>query len=233
MAPPDPGEVQVWCSLLRCKPQVLSRLELVLSREERERAARFRTSELRDRFTLSRVVLRQILGGCLGVAPGRVDFTSDAKGKPRLAEEGGIDFNLAHTADLMVLAVTRGMEVGVDVERVRRLPDSYGIARRFFTPRESDWLQQQTGEELDRAFFNLWTRKEAVLKATGAGISGGLESIELLDHDRRFVPLVSHGEHGTMWALQALEPAEGFVAALALPSNTVPDKLRTASFEPA
>lgn len=165
------------------------------------------------------------------MAPERVAFETDARGKPRLATESGVEFNLAHSADLMVLAVTRGVAVGVDVERVRPMNDAQGIARRFFTPREADWLQYQKGAELERAFFNAWTRKEAILKATGEGISSGLASIELLDADGQFLPLISHGLHGAMWALHALEPATGFVAALALPFHATKTELRTASFE--
>ncbi len=235
-APPEPGTVHVWCSVLRCGPEVLSGLDRLLSPDETHRASRFRNTELRRRFVVSRGVLRRVLAGCLNTNPGELTFTSDANGKPHLAKERALQFNLAHTADLMLLAVTRGAPLGVDVERIRRLSDPRGIARRFFSAREADWLCQVNAAELDRAFFRLWTRKEAILKATGEGISSGLNSIELLDahhHLQETVRRHPSNPEATSWVLTELEPASGFVASLALPATAGRPVLHTATFQPA
>lgn len=232
VGPPVPGRVQLWCGLLHCEPTVLAEISRLLAPDEIQRASQFRTETLRQRFVTSRGVLRTILGKCLDVAPEQVRFETDAKGKPRLVESAGVEFNLAHSADLLLLAVTRGVTVGVDVERIRRLNNSQAIARRFFTKREADWLQDRTDGQLDRAFFDLWTRKEAVLKATGEGISGGLASLELLRPDGSFNDTVVSEPRGSPagdWAVYELEPALGFVGALALPGSAGPIALQKAS----
>jgi 4'-phosphopantetheinyl transferase len=181
---------------------------------------------------VSRILLRRVLGACLARPADRLEFITDANGKPHLADAAGLHFNLAHTGDLMVLAVTAGSPVGVDVERVRELKDACGIARRFFTARESGWLQGRRGKGLSLAFFRLWTRKEAILKATGEGLSRGLEVLELLDKRGRLLPSVSRGSPGAVWRLHALEPAAGFVAALAVPADRGDVRLKMATCRP-
>jgi len=233
--PPASGTVQIWCSLLQSEAARQAESEPWLAPEELERAGRFRTATLRQRFVASRGILRRILGRCLDLAPGQVRFETDPRGKPRLLAGGDIEFNLAHTHDLMLLAVTRRWPVGVDVERIRRLNDAPGIARRFFTQREADWLQRVSEGRIDRAFFDLWTRKEAILKATGAGLSGGLAALELLAPDGTYKGTVvdeSARCKGATWVFTELEPAAGFVGALALPDDARKARLHTATFAP-
>ncbi len=223
--PPAPGAVAVWCALLQCDTRQLVEPGPPLSLDEQARALKFLSEELRQRYVASRVIVRRILGACLGVAPERVPMRSDAKGKPHLAGDCGVQFNLAHSSDLLVVAVAQGLPVGVDVERVRPLNDAPSIARRFFTRSEADWLEAQEGADGDRSFFRLWTRKEAALKATGEGISSGLNSIELLDDAGAFKNTVvrNAGDAAqTVWTLRELEPARGFVGALAWPAGTGP-----------
>lgn len=230
--PAQAGILQVWCGILRCELKALGRLERLLSEDEVQRASRLRSVALRHRFVVSRSLLRIVLGRCLDTAPEDLRFGWDVGGKPHLANDRDVEFNLAHTGDLMLLALTRSMPVGVDVERVRRLNDPVGIARRFFTAREADWLQRRTRDELNRAFFRLWTRKEAVLKAGGEGISSGLESLELLDADGWFSDLVmrQHKDSAaTKWSVMELHPAIGFLGALAVPGDAGRVELRTAT----
>ena len=234
MKPPGPGVVQVWCARLRGEPGMVVELERTLSVEEGRRAAGLLTEELRHRFVISHGVLRQILGKCLEVTPKQVRFQTDAKGKPRLLGSPGFEFNLSHTADLMLLAVTYAVPVGVDVERIRRLKDSRALARRFFSKREADWLQRQNDGELDRAFFRMWTRKEAILKAIGDDIWRGLASHELLKIDGSLNDTVtdeSKGRAGEVWAVHELEPATGFVGALAVPDRVVGVQFQKAAFQ--
>jgi len=234
--PPGEHTVQVWCSVLRCEPQAIPRFQSTLPTDERERASRFRTEELRHRFIVSRIVLRRILSGSLGVEPDRIQLRTDADGKPCLADSCGIEFNLAHTGDLMLVAVTCGIPVGVDVERIRQLNDSQAIARRFFTQREANWLQRVNAAGLNRAFFSLWTRKEAILKATGEGISSGLDSLELLNDDESFRQSVARGGRDSAekwWILRELDPAVGFVGALALPVTAGRLQLQAATIQAA
>jgi 4'-phosphopantetheinyl transferase len=225
LLPPPAGGVAVWGAWLSGNARPTSApAGMGLAAEEQARALKFLTAELRQRYVASRLVVRRLLGACLGLAPERVPIQSDARGKPHL-EGGGFEFNLAHSGDLLLVAVAKRMPVGVDVERVRPLRDATAIARRFFTAREADWLETRSGAERGRAFFRLWTRKEAVLKATGEGISSGLNTIELLDHTGAFKDTVARGGGGvdaTGWRLKELDPARGFIGALAWPAQAGP-----------
>jgi 4'-phosphopantetheinyl transferase len=229
VSPPPDGTVLVCCALLGGEGRDFAQAARVLSAEERQRAGRFLTGEPRRRYVVSRLVLRRILGACLGVAPDQVRIESNMLGKPQLAGGERIDFNLAHSGDLLLVAVARAIRVGVDVERIRPLNDAQAIARRFFSPHEADWLQERQDAERDRAFFRLWTRKEAVLKATGEGISSGLDTISVLGADGTFPDTVRRrgaGVEEAVWALIELEPANGFVGALACPAQARPVELR-------
>lgn len=172
-----------------------------LSASERAAAARFRFPRDRTRATASRAGLRRLLGGYLGVPPGSLVFAVGAEGKPRLAGAGAVCFNLSHSGIYAAAAVSRGREVGIDVEKIR--PDASGrdIAARFFSGEEQVWLDATPGVE---AFFRLWTAKEAVLKAMGTGLSTGLRRLS-----------VRPGEDAPPWNLRELELVAGYAAAVA------------------
>jgi 4'-phosphopantetheinyl transferase len=114
--------------------------------------------------------------------------------------------------------------VGVDVERIRTLSDAEGVAGRFFSERESNGLKALSANQRPAAFFNLWTRKEAWLKATGDGIGGGLNQVEVTfeaDEPARLISLFGNAESARDWSLIALNPAPEFVGALAVPAREV------------
>ena len=235
MAAPPPRTVHVWCVLLHGVPAGPRQAEEWLSDAERERAARFRSGDLRGRHVASRLALRGILGHCLGVRPNHVAFETLPRGKPRLADSSQLEFNRAHSGDLMLLAVTRDMPVGIDVERIRPINDALGIARRFFTRREAQWLEQRDPGDADQAFFRLWTRKEAILKASGEGISNTLATLELLNTDGTFRQSVegSSAMPERVWNLREVDPARRFMGAMALPDLAHQVEVRTAAWPPA
>jgi 4'-phosphopantetheinyl transferase len=126
---------------------------------------------------------------------------------------------------LLLVAVARTWEIGIDVERIRPLPDAEGIAERFFTRRESEDLRELPAAQKLPAFFTLWTRKEAWLKATGDGITDCLSQLEvpfLAGEPTRLISLPSKTEVAHKdWTLRELTPALGFVGALAAPTNDI------------
>lgn len=156
-----------------------------LTEAERERARRYRSAEAQAQFVICRGALRRWLSKCLGVPPRAVALTLNAQGKPLLAEHRGemssaLHFNVAHTSGRGLLALAR-RPVGVDVERLRPLADLDGLLRRYFTPREQAACRQSnTGDRLE-VFFQLWTGKEAVIKAAGLSIAA-LGEFELQWH---------------------------------------------------
>lgn len=216
-APPD-GVVQVWSVSLWCRGEIAAEHCRVLSAEEVERANRFRTEMLRRRYVLSRIALRRILAGCLGLAPDAVMYErADEQGKPRLGGASGLEFNLSHSGDLMLIAIGSRHPVGVDVEQIRPVKSIQSLATRFFTPLEAAWLQQKSGDNLEQGFFRIWTRKEAFLKATGEGIGGGLQSVEVLDGAGQFSDGVTRqGSPPATMSVIELHPADGYVGALAV-----------------
>jgi 4'-phosphopantetheinyl transferase len=120
--------------------------------------------------------LRVLLGRYLGLEPGAVDFAYGEQGKPAVAAGDGLEFNLARSGSLAVVAVTAGLPVGVDVERIRPGVADDTVAEHFFSPTEVAALRRLPGHDRDRAFLACWTRKEAFLKGKGLGLSAPLDA---------------------------------------------------------
>ena len=225
--PPLAGaEVHVWAAPLELPEARLAVIVAMLSPDEQVRAARFHFERDRGRFIAGRGFLRALLGRYLQTEPAQLQFSYSPRGKPSLAApaNNGLHFNLAHSDALALLAVTRACPVGVDVERINPLRDAEGITERFFSPRESAALKALPADQKPAAFFNLWTRKEAWLKATGDGISEFLSKSEvsfLPDEPARFLSILGDTQAAAAWTLEDLKPAEGFKAALAAPVQGV------------
>jgi 4'-phosphopantetheinyl transferase len=153
----------------------------VLSLDECERAARFRFDIHRNRYIAGRGALRYALGAVAGVEADQLEFAYSSHGKPELKSPGaaGLHFNLSHSENRAVLGVTRAGPVGVDVERINPERGNPAIARRFFASQEIADLDCLTGGAYTNGFFECWARKEAVLKAVGTGIAGGLSSFSV------------------------------------------------------
>ena len=176
-APLAEGEIHLWLADL-CVPEPrLAALAATLSADEQERAGRFRFPEHRDRFIAARGGLRELLSAYLGVAAATLRFQQEARGKPALVDNAAnLHFNLSHSGDRVLYAVAR-RAVGVDLEIIERRVDITAVAERICTAREWSAFQTLSAERQREAFFTCWTRKEAVAKATGAGLAGGLNTL--------------------------------------------------------
>jgi 4'-phosphopantetheinyl transferase len=217
-------EVHLWSAALERPTDEVDRLVGMLTPDERDRAKRFRHRQLHDHFVLARGTLRLLLSRYTGIEPAAVRFRFGPQGKPYLAEPdwAWLQFNVSHSHGLALYAFTRQIEVGVDVEQVRPFND-LGFAERFFTPGEVDALRRVEPERRTEVFFHAWTRKEAILKATGEGIAYGLEHVEVTVHPEdapRIVRLNGDPQPAAHWFLCALTPASGYVGAVALPHRT-------------
>jgi 4'-phosphopantetheinyl transferase len=151
-----------------------------LDEAERARAARFVFERHRRWYTAARTALRGILGAYLGLGAAAVPIEIAPLGRPRLAvaasasadgDAPALDFNLSHCDALALVAVARHGPLGVDVERVRTMDDALALAERHFVADEIEQVAQASGAARAAAFFTCWTRKEAVLKSTGVGLS--------------------------------------------------------------
>ena len=198
-----------------------SALHELLSEDERARAARFKVEHARRSFIVSRGFLRTILADALGCAPETIRFGEGQHGKPFLAgahSESGIDFNVSHSGDLFLYAVSRGRTLGVDVERNKKEREIEKLAQRYFAPAEARrLLEEATPEERLDSFYRCWTRKEAYLKAKGTGLTTKLDAFEVT-----FLPGVPPamlhtevpGEDPAVWNVFDVPVPEGYVAAL-------------------
>jgi 4'-phosphopantetheinyl transferase len=214
-----PREVHVWRFTLDPSAGFLDYLRTTLNESESLRAGRFRTETLRRRFVAGRGGLRIILGAYLVAPPGSVAFAYGEHGKPRLSDPTTLEFNLAHTHNLALCAVTALGAVGVDVEYDRPIENSERIVSRFFSPREQAEFLEVPGSERSGAFFRGWSRKEAFLKATGTGLATELDSFDVeLGHGpggllRRVGDDPAEAER---WSMFDVDAGPGFTAALAV-----------------
>jgi 4'-phosphopantetheinyl transferase len=168
------NDVHLWAAHLDLRLKALAHMAAILSEEEQERAGHFRFERHHNRFIAARGFLRSLLAIYLECAPDELQFEYDQNGKPALTgtfAASGLAFNLAHSQDLALIAVTRLGPIGVDVEQIRPMADADELVERFFSPRENALFRTLPDDQKNAAFFKLWTRKEAWLKATGEGIS--------------------------------------------------------------
>jgi 4'-phosphopantetheinyl transferase len=214
-------EIHLWCAALSEFTSELQPLNALLSSAEMERAERFRFLKDRHHFVARRGVLRSILGRYLGRPPSKIDFCGGRFGKPEIKGElvrGGLRFSVSHSGDLAVYAVTRTCPIGVDVEYIRPFPHLEEIALRFFSPRETKVLMSLPREHRMEVFFSYWTRKEALLKATGEGIGEGLAKVEVALtpwHEADTIQTVEESEDRIRWQLRSFSPASGYIGAIA------------------
>jgi 4'-phosphopantetheinyl transferase len=189
-----------------------------LSTDEAVRAARLHRPQDRELFVRGRAWLRSVLGDYLGVPPHEVRFVIGEHGKPALAApHAWLRINLSHTGSLALLALTRAGAVGIDVEAIRAMSDVAAIARRQFASSEwLRWSQLPPAQQLS-AFYACWTRKEAFVKAVGAGLSLPLDGFEVAFEPARPAALLSidgSPQQAADWSMWAFEPLPGFCAAV-------------------
>ncbi len=193
-----------------------------LSAEEIDRAQRFIRKSDQDRYVFAHGVLRSVLGAYLGCAPHKLIFENKQYYKPRLVSHSGgndIQFNLSHSGDMILIAVTRGPAVGIDVEHMRRIPDVLQIVNRFFSADERELLNTLSSEDFDEGFFTYWTSKEAFLKGMGKGLSYPLDKFSIIFPNEGSAGVIYvHDDpiNAHCWKIIRLSPGPGYSGALAI-----------------
>jgi|SRR5271170_1875167 len=200
--------VDVYCYSLEVDAARRSALEKFLTLDERNRAARFHFEEHRRYFIAARGMLRELLGRYLAVDATAIEFSYNPHGKPAV---DGLYFNLSHSDNMALFAISRTREVGVDIERINPSFAGEQIPEQYFSPAEVKILRSLPKERQTEAFFNCWTRKEAYVKARGLGLSLELHSFEVSLAPGEPAAFL-RGVEG--WSIEALEPAPGFAAAV-------------------
>jgi 4'-phosphopantetheinyl transferase len=198
------------------------RLAQVLADDERARAERFRFERDRTRFVVGRGTLRTILSRYLCSVPEGTHFCYGEYGKPALAQ-GDIRFNLAHSQDLALYAIVRGQEIGVDLECIHPIAEIDQIVGRYFSARERAVFRVFPARQIPETFLRFWVCKEAYLKAVGCGLSGPLDMVEVSlawGERPRFLNIAADPVKAGRWHLHPLEPAPGYVAAVAIEGHS-------------
>ncbi len=213
----ETGAVHVWRTSLDQPFQSLERFRRMLEPDELNRASRFHFEKHRQHFIVARGFLRSVLGRYLKMHPEALRFSYGAYGKPALASEHVLRFNLSHSHEVALLAVTLNVDLGVDVEHIRADFASEEIARRFFSRAEVEVFNALSQEERVEAFFRCWTRKEAYIKAIGKGLSQALDAFDVtLAPGVQAALLRADEDNVERWWMSNVEVGEGYAGALAV-----------------
>lgn len=213
----QPG-LHVWRILLNQGERVIQLLGNALSPDEHARAERYYFARDRLKFIVARGALRDILARYTGARPAQIMFANGAHGKPALADSP-VHFNLAHSGDWALCAIAM-RPVGVDVEDMRRpVDDMDDVAQRFFAPLEWKRFLGLPAQAKPAAFFRCWTRKEAFIKAIGAGLSHPLHRFEVSFLDNapaRLVRIDGDAQAAHAWSLLNMPPDTNHAGAVAI-----------------
>jgi 4'-phosphopantetheinyl transferase len=214
------NEVHLWRTDLDAVRGEESRWRELLSPDEWKRADRFHFDRDRQRFSAARAVLRKILAAYLAADSKTLTFCYSKKEKPSLGQPysgSGITFNVSHSGGIALFAISRGRDVGVDVEQIKPDIEVEAIGRRFFSAHEQAQLFALPAEERLEAFFRCWTRKESYIKATGDGLSLPLSQFDVSLEAGAMDALVAtrpDGSEAREWLLQEVPCGPGYAAAV-------------------
>jgi len=197
-----------------------------LAPNERARAQRFATDPLRNRWLAAHVAMRRILAATLNLPPAELRYGTAEAGKPFLAAPGGtgLEFNLSDSGDLALLAVSRCGPVGVDVEWCREGRDLPEIAESFFAQEELASLSALKDAEQPGAFYRIWARKEAFIKAIGLGLQFDLKRFAVSGEPEnpRFLRLDADERTPGTWRLWNVPVPNGYAGALVTRPDAAP-----------
>ena len=210
LKPPKMDEIHVWQASLDVSELSLKEFSNTLSADEKIRADRFIQSQDRERFIAQKGILRSVLADYLAAEPGDLVFCRNRHGKPELAGDHTLSFNVSHSFDKLVMVFATAREVGVDLELVREFADMEQIIRHFFSPIEQrEYYALEQNVRLT-GFLTGWTRKEAYIKALGDNLHTALEHFSVsLNDDDLSIKLINpdHNRPVADWSLQMISPA--------------------------
>jgi|GEM_PF-1891891 len=219
----QPGEIHLYFVDLRnyrCEYPVT-----ILSPDERERARRYHSTNASLQYIHARCLLREVLSLYLDNSPSDIIFEYSTKGKPHIRGESldGVQFNISHSGDAVAIVVSRGRRVGIDVEKIRDDIPDLELAKRFFSYAEAAAISRVHGLKRAEFFLKIWTRKEALLKATGEGIGGLDNSIDLINKCS-----ISH--NGILWQVHDFAVPSEYTSAFVVEGGECFIKKREVSF---
>lgn len=228
----DPG-VDIWVAHLDEVAGEMERFRALLDGAEMERVARLRSDLARRRFTARHGIRRLLLAAYLEQQPEQIAFPPAEGQKPRLQglNPDGLHFNESASDELAVLAVAQGVELGIDVERIRPVPDAASIVARFGSPAERAAYCAHPADDV--SFLRWWTAKEAFVKAVGTGLDHPLDAFSIgfpSDDGPRLLEVDGSRDAATGYWLTELTPAAGYVGALVVTGR--PSRIRQHRWSP-
>lgn len=209
------SSLHLWRLALDVSSECRARLEKLLSPAEKMRAERFVHDHDRRHSTVTRAVLRILVGQYLGKRPEACLIESKDREKPFVLENGRpspLRFSLSHSHGHALLGFTLNHEIGVDLEQLRPLPDAGELAKRYFSLAESREIMDLDGEQRMEGFLNCWTRKEAYVKARGRGLEIPLNSFAVRCSPG--APPELRSVDSANWSMHSFRPFHDFVAAV-------------------
>lgn len=212
-------DVHIWRFGLDQSSHLLDRLSPLLSGDERQRARRLSFAQDSRRYILCRGLLRCILGRYLDTTPEEIVFSYSSLGKPEVQNTAGLQFNLTHSENLALIAVSRDRAIGIDLEHIQAVSAMQRVIKRICSPQEQAIFATLGKDEQLAAFYTCWTRKEAYLKATGEGFSRSPDQIEVTftpGAPARIIRVRGDDDAAAAWSLRSLHPADGYIAAVAV-----------------
>jgi 4'-phosphopantetheinyl transferase len=193
------GEIHLWTASLVPSPEKIERLRSVLSPEEKKRASYFKFVREQHAYIVSQAVLRVLISAYLDIEPAEVIQVASKKGKPFLINEPSLSYNISNSHEICVYAFSRDAEVGIDIEKIRELPDIDQLIEKNLTSRETSYFLKNPDHKLS-LFFQFWTLKESYLKAIGEGMRLTPENLEFSLNDGNFrLRSVKYGFEATDW----------------------------------
>ncbi|MCJ7695392.1 MAG: 4'-phosphopantetheinyl transferase superfamily protein [Anaerolineaceae bacterium] len=220
-------QVDIWTIPLVQSELVINSLYWLLSDEEKDKLIRFHFSQDRHRFIICHGAVRRILSNYVGVDQGQIKFDINQFGKPFIRNKLGaleIQFNLTHSEDRAVLALTPTRNIGVDIEFIHPFTEYEKLAANYFSPEEKEDLESSEGPSKLNAFYKLWTRKEAFLKAIGKGLSFPLNDFSMLgktSFEFQKVKLSWRSALAGYWYYIDLQIAEGYASSMVIEGDNV------------
>lgn len=225
-------EIHIWRASSDLLSTEIERLEQSLSDDELKRAYRFVFMKDRNRFIAGRGILRAILGLYLKKEPGQLRFYYSLNGKPELIGENSdeeLNFNVSYSNYHILYAVSLNRRIGVDIEFIHPDFADEQIVKGFFSIQEADKFLSLPKKIRKEAFFTCWTRKEAYLKATGKGITSGMDQfvVSLIPGEpAELIPIKINPEETSNFWLEDLNMGQGYKAALAVEGSRCKIKYR-------
>lgn len=221
-------EIHLWRVNLDISSEKIAELSNNLSLDEIARANHFKFEEHKNHFIAARGFLRQIISNYLQILSNEIVFNYSDRGKPSIQNDN-LQFNISHSQDLALYAFCHNHLIGVDLEYLRDDVEYDKIAQRFFTPAESEFISKLSLAKQKQTFFHFWTIKEAYLKATGEGLGGGLETVEIdcnADLEVQVKAIFKSGLQNNDWFFSSFIPQNDFIATVAINTDETELKIK-------